>query len=53
MPDTSPVKQATIDDRRAAELRSLRQLITSPTQHAVDELKKSINRLHGEIHTPE
>lgn len=53
MPDTIPDKPATPDDRRTAELRSLRQLITSPTQQALDELRKTVHRLHGEIHRPE
>jgi outer membrane protein OmpA-like peptidoglycan-associated protein len=41
------------EDTRIDELRSLRDLITYPTQKALDDLQRVLVRLHREVHTPD
>ncbi len=38
--------------QQAEGLRSLRQIINAPTQQAVDELRRTVARLHDDVHTP-
>ena len=53
MSDTIPDRPAANDERRATELRSLRHLITSPTQQAIEEVRERLRTLDTEIHSPD
>lgn len=53
MPDSITDRLAANDERRATELRSLRHLITSPTQQAIAEVRERLRTLDTEIHAPD
>ncbi len=40
------------EERRTADLQSLRRLITSPAEHAIEELRESLGRIDGTLRSP-
>lgn len=50
---SSSVIESQGDERRTADLRSLRRLITSPADRAIEELRDSLSRIDGTLRHPE